>query len=111
MVPPVFKTGLAANTAVGGFDSLPPPPLKIKGFSAWAGGESVSNRADSARTWAEHGLFFRTSGIFDRWLESLTFGDLKSVEPGGGFAEHNGVNDRVPAANFFREMPGHLHSG
>ena len=26
MAPPVFKTGLAANTVAGGFDSLPPPP-------------------------------------------------------------------------------------
>ena len=26
MVPPVFKTGLAANIVAGGFDSLPPPP-------------------------------------------------------------------------------------
>ncbi len=30
MAPPVFKTGLAANTVAGGFDSLPPPPFKIK---------------------------------------------------------------------------------
>ena len=28
MAPPVFKTGLAANTVAGGFDSLPPPPLR-----------------------------------------------------------------------------------
>jgi len=26
VVPPVFKTGLAANIVAGGFDSLPPPP-------------------------------------------------------------------------------------
>ena len=26
MVPPVFKTGLAAIAVAGGFDSLPPPP-------------------------------------------------------------------------------------
>jgi len=26
VAPPVFKTGLAANTVAGGFDSLPPPP-------------------------------------------------------------------------------------
>ena len=26
MALPVFKTGLAANTVAGGFDSLPPPP-------------------------------------------------------------------------------------
>jgi hypothetical protein len=28
VAPPVFKTGLAANTVAGGFDSLPPPPLR-----------------------------------------------------------------------------------
>ena len=28
MVPPVFKTGLAAIAVAGGFDSLPPPPKK-----------------------------------------------------------------------------------
>jgi len=27
VAPPVFKTGLAANTVAGGFDSLPPPPI------------------------------------------------------------------------------------
>jgi hypothetical protein len=30
VAPPVFKTGLAANTVAGGFDSLPPPPLDPK---------------------------------------------------------------------------------
>lgn len=30
MAPPVFKTGLAANTVAGGFDSLPPPPSILK---------------------------------------------------------------------------------
>ena len=30
MAPPVFKTGLAANTVAGGFDSLPPPPVMGK---------------------------------------------------------------------------------
>ncbi len=28
VAPPVFKTGLAAIAAAGGFDSLPPPPAK-----------------------------------------------------------------------------------
>jgi hypothetical protein len=28
VVLPVFKTGLAANTVAGGFDSLPPPPVE-----------------------------------------------------------------------------------
>jgi hypothetical protein len=30
VVLPVFKTGLAANTVAGGFDSLPPPPLSLQ---------------------------------------------------------------------------------
>jgi len=30
VVLPVFKTGLAANTVAGGFDSLPPPPPSIR---------------------------------------------------------------------------------
>lgn len=30
MAPPVFKTGLAAKTVAGGFDSLPPPPLSSR---------------------------------------------------------------------------------
>ena len=28
MASPVFKTGLAAIAVAGGFDSLPPPPIK-----------------------------------------------------------------------------------
>jgi hypothetical protein len=28
VVPPVFKTGLAAIAVAGGFDSLPPPPYR-----------------------------------------------------------------------------------
>ncbi len=32
MAPPVFKTGLAGIAFAGGFDSLPPPPLKTGGF-------------------------------------------------------------------------------
>jgi hypothetical protein len=37
VVPPVFKTGLAANTVAGGFDSLPPPPTPAgaQGASTW----------------------------------------------------------------------------
>jgi hypothetical protein len=33
VVPPVFKTGLAANTVAGGFDSLPPPPPRGQVFA------------------------------------------------------------------------------
>ena len=33
MVPPVFKTGLAANIVAGGFDSLPPPPFQLMKMS------------------------------------------------------------------------------
>jgi len=29
VAPPVFKTGLAGIAFAGGFDSLPPPPLKF----------------------------------------------------------------------------------
>jgi hypothetical protein len=32
VAPPVFKTGLAANTVAGGFDSLPPPPVEFTTF-------------------------------------------------------------------------------
>jgi hypothetical protein len=33
VAPPVFKTGLAANIVAGGFDSLPPPPLRSANFT------------------------------------------------------------------------------
>src|SRR5579875_514133 len=41
VAPPVFKTGLAANTVAGGFDSLPPPYFKRSGAPSrnlpWSG--------------------------------------------------------------------------
>ncbi len=49
MAPPVFKTGLAANTVAGGFDSLPPPPLAkcliLRGFLAFG---SIYRKPDRA---------------------------------------------------------------
>ena len=39
MVPPVFKTGLAAIAVAGGFDSLPPPP---SGSTTRSQGKAVS---------------------------------------------------------------------
>jgi hypothetical protein len=43
---PVFKTGLAAIAVAGEFDSLPPPPLKSKGFVALGGRAPESMNRD-----------------------------------------------------------------
>ena len=69
MAPPVFKTGLAANTVAGGFDSLPPPPR-------------VSEISLLANRWSDHRAIWPDQGGFARtWAD----GRFTKARPSAGF--------------------------
>jgi len=50
---PVFKTGLAANTVAGGFDSLPPPPTQVVSAQNSASA-NLRQRFRDPHLWAAH---------------------------------------------------------
>jgi hypothetical protein len=85
VAPPVFKTGLAANTVAGGFDSLPPPPIGNRGAAFVAPNFRGKLSANDAR-WTE------------RFINRLALSEPQTPSPEERPAERPAVASHVGVA-------------